>query len=330
MSEMKPTRDGYGHALLELGERRADVVVLDADLARSTRTEWFKDKYPQRFFNAGIAEQNLIGMASGLAISGLVPFATTYAIFISRALDQIRQAVCYGNTNVKIVATHGGLAAAYDGGSHQGLEDLALMRALPNMTVLCPADYNEARQAVLAAAEHEGPVYLRVQKEPVAVFTDPGRRFEIGRGQLLRDGEDLAVVAAGSLAYAGLQVADRLAASGISVRVVQLGTLKPIDANLVRDTARRCRAIVTIEEHNFVGGLYEAVLGVLGGRFATPVEPVAMPDCFGETGGWRELLKKYALDEHGILAAALRALTGSGLEHKVRAHSQDISAPNRG
>jgi transketolase len=304
----RATRDAYGQALLTLGASRADVVVLDADLSRSTRTEWFASKYPARFFNAGIAEQNLVGMAAGLALSGLVPFATTYAIFIGRAVDQIRQAVCYAGSNVKIVATHAGLAASHDGGSHQGTEDLALMRVMPGLTILCPADYDETIAAVCAAADVVGPVYIRLQKEPVPDLPSAIGRFTIGRARLLRDGEDIAIITAGSLASSAVIAADKLTAFGISTRVLQMSTLKPLDTDALHETARRCRVLITVEEHSRTGGLFEAVTAALEGRHGRPISGLGLDESFGETGAWHELLAKFGLDEQGILTAARTAV----------------------
>lgn len=304
----RPTRDAYGHALIELAARDPRVVVLDADLSRSTRTDWFQARYPDRFFNLGIAEANMIGVAAGLAATGKVPFATTYAIFIGRAFDQIRQSVCYAGANVKIVATHGGLAASYDGGSHQGIEDLALMRTLPGMTVLVPADYEEAKEAVYAAAAHTGPVYIRLQKEDVPVFTTPGAPFRIGPARRLREGADVAVFATGALVAESLEAAAALGGEGIAAEVWNVSTLKPLDAAALREAAARCGCVVTAEEHSVIGGLHEAVLAALAGEVQAPVVPVAMADRFGETGPWRALLARFALDSAGIAAAAREAL----------------------
>ena len=304
----RPTRDAYGHALIELAERDQRVVVLDADLSRSTRTEWFQARFPDRFFNLGIAEANMIGVAAGLAAAGKLPFATTYAIFIGRAFDQIRQAVCYAGANVKIVATHGGLAASYDGGSHQGIEDLALMRTLPGMTVLVPADYEQAKEAVFEAAAHVGPVYIRLQKEDVPCLTPPGTPFHIGRAERLVQGNDVALLASGALTAEALAAAETLGAEGIAAEVINLHTLKPLDAAAVREAARRCGCLVTAEEHSIVGGVYEAVLGALAGEILAPVVPVAMQDRFGETGPWRALLARFGLDAEGIHAAACEAV----------------------
>jgi transketolase len=306
--EMKATRDAYGTALIELAEREPRLLVMDSDLSRSTRTDWFMKRFPERFLNLGIAEQNMVGVAAGLAASGFLPFVTTYAIFINRCFDQIRQAVCYAGANVKIVATHAGLAASYDGGSHQGLEDIALMRVLPGMTVLSPADYNEARQAIFAAALHPGPVYIRLQKEPVPVVTDPDTPFVIGPARVLAEGGDVALIATGSMVARALEAAGVLAAQGIGAAVVAVATLKPLDGATIRKVVERCGCAVTVEEHNSIGGLHEAVTGAIGGAVAAPVVPVAMHDRFGETGGWHELLEAFDLTGASIAATAMDAI----------------------
>ena len=309
MSEAKATRDAYGDALLELGASRSDVIVLDADLSRSTRTEWFRELYPERFINVGIAEQNLIGIAAGLAMAGFIPFATTYAIFIGRAFDQIRQAVAYGSANVKIVATHAGLAASHDGGSHQGNEDLALMRVLPGMTVLSPADYLEAKEAVLAAASHVGPVYVRLQKEPLPIITRTAQSFRIGRAQALRRGRDVALIATGSLVSQALEAAKTLACSGIQAEVLNVSTIKPLDVETITEVLGRCGCGVVIEEHSAIGGLYEAVAGALGRDLSCRLASIGMRDQFGKTGHWNELLTHFGLTSPAIVEAA-RHLVG--------------------
>lgn len=305
----RATRDAYGHALIELAAARPEVVVLDADLSRSTRTEWFAERYPARFYNTGIAEQNMFGVAAGMALTGLVPFATTYSIFIARALDQIRQAICYNRANVKLVATHAGLAASYDGGSHQGTEDVAFLRVLPGMTILCPADYAEAYAAVGAAADHAGPVYIRLQKEAVDDLPAAAAPFTIGRARLLHDGEDLAIITAGGLASHALAAAEDLARDGIFVRVLQCSTLKPLDTDALHDTARRCRVLITAEEHNVIGGLHEAVMTALGGRYPVFAHALGLEERFGESGSWAQLLEHFGLDRRGMVAAARRVLS---------------------
>jgi transketolase len=300
----RATRDAYGHALLELGASHEQLIVLDADLSRSTRTEWFKQRYPDRFINMGIAEQNMIGVAAGLSLAGLLPYATTYAIFIGRAYDQIRQAVAFGRTNVKIVATHAGLAASHDGGSHQGIEDLALMRVLPGMTVLSPADYAQAKAAVIAAALHAGPVYIRLQKEPVPDITEDDQVFEIGRAHCLRAGRDVALIATGSLVSRALDAAALLARSGIEAEVINVSTIKPLDVATISAAIQRCKCAVVAEEHSSVGGLFEAVAAAMSSRPGCRLQSVGMPDCFGDTGHWNELLEQFGLTAAAIEVAA--------------------------
>lgn len=310
---MKATRDAYGHALLALGAENGRVVVLDSDLSRSTRTDWFLDRFPGRHFNMGIAEANMIGVAAGMAMSGLIPFATTYSIFIGRAFDQIRQAVCYANANVKIVATHGGLSASHDGGSHQGIEDLALMTALPNMTVLNPADYSDAYEAIFAAAEHQGPVYIRLSK--FASLDLERKGFKIGPPRLLRDcvGEpDVAILSTGVLVGEALASAAILQAAGVQARVFEVGTLKPTPAAEIRQIAHAAKLVVTVEEHSVHGGLFAAVAAALAGVARPPVCAIAVPDTFGATGEWGELLSAYRLTAPHIAAAVTTGLTAQG------------------
>jgi len=321
LTEMQATRDAYGRALIELGARRDDLIVLDADLSRSTRTEWFQQAFPERFINVGIAEQNLIGMAAGLALGGMLPFATTYAIFIARALDQIRQAVAFPRLNVKIVATHAGLAASHDGGSHQGTEDVALMRAIPGMTVIAPCDYESAYQAVLAMADYPGPVYMRLQKEASPVITARGTPFEIGRVRLLREGSDVALAVYGTLVPDALEAATRLADHSISTAVLDVATIKPLDVVTLLSVAEKVHHIVTIEEHSVTGGLRDAVAVACSG-LPVRVDGIGLEDTFGESGPWLALRHKYGMDADGIVAFVSRQLaatttppTGDGHKH---------------
>jgi transketolase len=302
-------RDAYGEALIELGNSNPRIVVLDADLSRSTYTSQFGQQFPNRFFNVGIAEQNLVGVAAGLSMTGLVPFATTYAIFIGRAFDQIRQAVCFSGTNVKIIATHAGLAASHDGGSHQGILDIALMRSLPGMIVISPSDYYEARQAVFAAVEHNGPVYIRLQKEPVPILTSPDEMFKIGPAKKLRDGHDVALFATGSMVHPTIIAAETLQQQGIEASVVAVSTLKPIDAATIREVCSACGCFVSAEEHSRYGGLYDSILHVLAGEIRCPSIPIALNDCFGDTGDWQELRIHFGLSSKDIEQAALRAIS---------------------
>jgi transketolase len=302
---MAPTRDGFGRGLLALGERDPRVVVLDADLSRSTRTDGWADRFAHRFYNCGIAEQNMIGMAAGLAAAGWIPFAVTYAIFIGRAFDQIRQSVSYGRQNVKIVGCHAGFAASFDGGSHQGLEDLALMRVLPGLTILSPMDATEAAAAVALAATLEGPVYLRLQKEATADFSANEPPLSLERTLQWGGGTDVALIATGSRVHACLQAAAALERENVTCRVLALGVLKPFDREALRQTARQVRLIVTVEEHMAVGGLYEAVCEALTG-LACRVEPIAAMDGYGQTGAWDELLAKHQMDVAGVVAVVRR------------------------
>lgn len=309
---MRATRDAVADALPALAGRRADIVVLDADLSRSTRTDVFGKAFPDRFFNLGIAEQNLFGMAAGLAASGLVPFATTYAIFLGRGFDQIRQAICFGRASVKILATHAGLAASHDGGSHQAIEDLALMRALPGMTIVSPTDYGQAHAALVAAADHPGPVYLRLQKEPVPVLHDPAEPFPIGPARWLRDGGDVVLIATGAMVHAALEAADLLAGERLSAGVLEVATIKPLDDATVRRAVAQAGCAVVAEEHSRIGGLFDAVLHALRGEIRAPIVPVALDDRFGTTGSWRALLEHFGLTARGIADAARRARALAG------------------
>ncbi len=308
----KATRDAYGDALLELVASRPDVLVLDADLSRSTRTEWVKGKFPDRFINVGIAEQNLIGIAAGLSLAGFVPFATTYAIFVGRAYDQIRQAVAFGQLNVKVVATHAGLAASHDGGSHQGVEDVALMRVLPGMTVLSPADYYEAKKAVHAAAAHDGPVYIRLQKEPVPFVTREDSPFEIGRARILKDGDEVAIFATGSVVADALAAATELETEGISAAVINVSTIKPLDVATVRDCLLRCRSAVVVEEHSHIGGLFEAIAAAMAPYGYGRIVAIGVADRFGDTGEWLELKHSLGLSAERIADSA-RQLARDGV-----------------
>lgn len=302
----RSTRDAYGYTLLDLGEDER-IVVIDSDLSRSTRTEWFAAERPGQFFNAGIAEANMVAMAAGMASVGIIPFVTTYAVFVGRAFDQIRQSVAYAEANVKIVATHSGLAASYDGGSHQGIEDLALMRALPGMTVLSPSDYDEAAKAICRAAEIPGPVYVRLGKEAVPDLPPP---LEIGTGdaRLMRAGGDVAILATGPMVADALQAAEALAAEGVEAAAVDVVALKPLD-RLAVEVAAGCGCAVTVEEHGRTGGLFSALVEALVDHGqVVPVAPVALQDEFGQSGGWHELRQHYGLTAEGIAEAARRTV----------------------
>lgn len=309
MSEMIATRDAYGQTLVELGRENKRVVVLDADLSGSTKTGVFAKEFPERFFNAGIAEANMVGMAAGLAAGGMIPFASTFAVFAAgRAFEQIRQSLAYPKLNVKVVATHAGITVGEDGGSHQAVEDLAIMRALPNMTVLCPADGPETSAAIRAAAEFQGPVYIRLGRSKVPVVFPKDCSFTIGRGATLRQGGDISFVTTGLMTAMALTAAQILEAAGVSARVIHLGTIKPIDAELVLRAARETGAIVTAEEHSVIGGLGSAVCELLAEGCPVPLERVGLQDVFGQSGTGDELLAHYGLTPAHLVEAAERVL----------------------
>lgn len=302
-------RDGFGRALLELGQTNDKVVALTADLSDAIRVQWFAERYPERFFQMGIAEQDMIGTAAGLALVGYIPFATTFAVFsANRANEQIRMAVCYNQANVKIATSHGGLIAGEDGATHQGLEDIAAMRLMPGMTVIVPADAEESRQATLAAASHVGPVYLRFGRLAMEPVGDDGKPFTIGKARILRSGEDVTIIACGTMVAPALAAADRLLAEGVSASVVNMHTIKPLDVDVILEEARRTGCFVTAEEHSIIGGLGSAVAEVLAEHHPVPVIRVGTRDTFGESGPPAELLEKYGLTAEAIREAAHRSL----------------------
>ncbi len=293
---MKATRDAYGEALLELGEKNKEVMVLDADLSKSTKSAKFAEHYPSRFFNMGISEADMIGTAAGLATAGKIPFASTFAVFaVGRVYDQIRNSVAYPRLNVKIAGSHGGITVGEDGASHQGLEDLALARVLPNMVVICPADGGEAYRATLEAAKWEGPVYLRLGRPKVPEVIPADTSFKIGKGMELNQGEDLTLVSTGFMTGIALEAVEELVREGVRARVVHLHTLKPLDEELIIKAAKETGLLVTLEEHSIIGGLGSAVAEVVSENSPAVVRRLGMPDCFGESGSPEELLDKYGL-----------------------------------
>lgn len=306
----KQTRQGYVDALLELAAEMPDVVVLDADVAKASRTCDFAAKYPDRFFNCGSAEQNELSVAAGLALEGFVPFATTFAVFVTcRAGDQLRASICYPKANVKIGATHGGISTGGDGASHQACEDIAITRAMPHLTVLVPGDYEEARRATLAAARHPGPVYLRFGRDSYPVVPELHGEFVIGAAKQLREGRDLALVSTGIMAAEVLAAADLLAAEGIQARVLHFPTIKPLDVAPLLAAARETAGFVTAEEHSVIGGLGEAVAATICEHGCPrPVRRVGVKDVFGESGHAAELLDKYGLRAVNIAAEARQLL----------------------
>ena len=303
------TRDAYGATLVEIGNENENLVVLDADLAAATKTGMFKKAHPDRFFDCGIAENNMIGAAVGLALSGKVPFAATFAMFAAgRSYEQVRNSIGYPHANVKIGATHGGITVGEDGATHQCLEDFALMRTVPGMTVICPADAQEARLAVKAAYEMEGPVYLRFGRMAVPVLFDENYKFEIGKGVKLVDGTDVSIIANGVEVEQALLAAEELKNEGISASVINMATIKPLDTELVIEEAKKCGCIVTVEEHSVIGGLGGAVAEALSETYPVPVLKVGTEDCFGRSGPAKELLSKFGLDKDAIIAKVKAAI----------------------
>ena len=315
MSEVKKiaTRDSYGAALVELAQNGADdLVVLDADLAGATKTGTFKKAYPDRHFNCGIAECNMIGVAAGLSTMGLTPFASSFAMFAAgRAFEQIRNSVGYPHLNVKVAASHGGISVGEDGASHQCCEDFALMRTIPGMVVMCPSDDVEAKAAVKAAYAHKGPVYIRLGRLAVPVFHEADSfHFEIGKGEQLTEGSDVAIIATGLMVNEALIAAESLKQQGISARVINLCTIKPLDEELVLKAARECGKVITCEEHNIIGGLGEAVAGLLGEKCPTKLRRIGVNDEFGHSGPAVALLKQFGLSAEHIEEVAKELVKG--------------------
>ena len=308
MAEVKKiaTRDSYGSALKELGGLHDDLIVFDADLAGATKTGTFKKAFPDRHFNCGIAEGNMIAAAAGAATMGLVPFASSFAMFAAgRAFEQVRNSIGYPHLNVKIGATHGGISVGEDGASHQCCEDFALMRSIPGMVVMSPADDVEARAAVKAAYEHKGPVYLRFGRLAVPVFHDEAAfKFEIGKGEVLQDGTDVAIIANGLMVNEAIEAGAALKEAGISARVINLCTIKPLDEELVLKAAQECGKVITCEEHSIIGGLGETVCALLSEKRPTPVRRIGVNDEFGHSGPAAALLKQFGLSAEHIVEAA--------------------------
>ena len=304
MSDIKKiaTRESYGNALAELGTEHKDIVVLDADLAEATKTGVFKKAHPERFIDCGIAESNMMGVAAGLAAAGMVPFASSFAMFAAgRAFEQVRNSIGYPHLNVKIGATHAGISVGEDGATHQCNEDIALMRTIPGMVVINPSDDIEAKAAVKAAYEHQGPVYLRFGRLAVPVINDrPDYKFELGKGVVLREGKDLTIIATGLPVNNCLEAAEKLAADGIDAKVINIHTIKPLDEELVTAAAKETGKVVTVEEHSVIGGLGSAVCDVLAEKAPTKVMKIGINDTFGESGPAVELIKKYGLDSESI------------------------------
>ena len=308
-TEKKDTRSGFGAGLAELADKNPNVMALCADLIGSLKMEKFIEKAPERFVQTGIAEANMMGIAAGLATAGKIPFAGTFANFAtSRVLDQVRQSIAYSNKNVKIAASHAGLTLGEDGATHQVLEDIGQMKMLPGMVVINPCDYNQTKQATLAAAEYEGPVYLRFGRPVVPVFIPEDMPFEIGKGILLQEGTDVTIVATGHLVWESLLAADELEKQGISCEIINIHTIKPLDEEIILKSVEKTGKIVTAEEHNYLGGLGESIAGMLARKRPTPQEFVAVQDTFGESGTPAELMHKYKIDSFAVIEAVKRIL----------------------
>ncbi len=311
--EKKATRYGYSEALIEMGAINRNIVALDADLSRSTSSELFKNKFPDRFFNIGVAEQNLLGVAAGLSLMGKIPFASTYSIFASgRAWEQLRTTICYSNLNVKIGGSHGGVLTGPDGASHQALEEFALTRVLPNLTVFVPCDFLEAKKATIAAAEIDGPFYISIVREALPVLTTRETPFIPGQGLLMKEGKDITIIACGSLVYESLQAAIFLENENISARVINIHTLKPLDEKIIIAAAKETEAIVTAEEHEIYGGLGSAVSEVVVKNFPVPLEMVGIEDDFGTSGSPEELMRFFHLKDTDIITAVKKVLARKG------------------
>lgn len=309
VKEKKATRAGFGAGLYELGKNNPDVVALCADLSGSLKINDFIEAFPDRFFQCGIAEANMMGMAAGLTIGGKIPFAATFANFATgRVYDQVRQSICYSGKNVKICASHAGLTLGEDGASHQIMEDIGLMKMLPHMTVINPADYNQTKAATIALAEHEGPAYLRFGRPKVPNFTPEDQTFEIGKAINMREGSDVTIIATGHLVYSALKAAEMLADKKISAEVINLHTIKPLDEEAVLKSVQKTNAVVTAEEHLRNGGMGDSITQLLARKYPLPIEMVAADDTFGESGKPEELLKKYNLDIPDIISAAEKCI----------------------
>ncbi|WP_276496780.1 transketolase family protein [Pontibacter litorisediminis] len=309
-TEKKDTRSGFGDGLLELGRQNPNVVGLCADLIGSLKMGAFQKEFPERFFQVGIAEANMIGLAAGMTIGGKIPFAGTFANFATgRVYDQIRQSVAYSGKNVKICASHAGLTLGEDGATHQILEDIGMMKMLPGMTVINPCDYNQTKAATLAIAEHDGPVYLRFGRPVVPIFTPADQKFEIGKAVMLNEGTDVSIFATGHLVWKAILAGKLLADKGISAEIINIHTIKPLDAEAVLKSVAKTGCVVTAEEHNRIGGLGDSIAQVLVTGKPLPQEYVAVNDTFGESGTPEELMEKYGLTENDIVAAAERAIS---------------------
>lgn len=310
LKENIPTRIGFGEGLKDLGEKYNEIIALGADITKSVSLDLFAEKFPQRFFSFGISEQNIVGVAAGLALNGKIPFFSTYAVFAAlRTTDQIRVSVCYNNLPVKIGGAHAGISVGADGATHQALEDIAVLRALPNITILSPCDATQTRLATIASVEQvKGPVYIRYGREPVPDFTSKNLEFIVGKGQLLVKGSDATIISTGHLTWEAIQASEQLKKQGINVRVINIHTIKPIDKEIIITAAKQTGAIVTAEEHQIIGGLGSAVSEVTSQNYPVPMEFIGMNDCFGESGEPNELLIKYQMKSINIIDAVIKVI----------------------
>jgi len=305
----KDTRSGFGEALLEIGKENTDVFALCADLTGSLKMDAFKKEFPERFIQTGIAEANMIGISAGLALSGKIPFCGSFAVFVTgRVYDQVRMVVAYSNLNVKIIASHAGISVGEDGATHQIMEDIGLMKMLPNMTVINTCDFNQTKAATFAIAKHVGPVYLRFGRPVVPNFTPENQSFEIGKALLLKAGTDVTIIATGHLVWETLVATEQLKEKGIDAEVINIHTIKPLDEETILKSVRKTKCVVTAEEHLRNGGLGDSIAQLLAREFPLPIEMVAVNDCFGESGTPEQLMKKYGLDAPHIIAAVERVI----------------------
>jgi len=314
--KLEATREGYGKGLVELGEKNENVVALSADLPDSTRAIYFKERFPERYFEVGIQEQNMFGIAAGLALAGKIPFASSFACFCERGLDQLRVTVCYSNLNVKICGSHAGLLTGEDGASQMGIEDIAVFRTLPNMKVVMPCDFFEAKKATFAAAETYGPIYIRTIREKTPIITTEEDSFEIGKAEIFRDGSDVTIIACGASVYESLVAARKLEEEGIDARVINNHTIKPLDRNTLVKAARDTGAFVTVEDHQIHGGMGSAVAELIVENYPVPMKMVGIKDKFGESGKSYELWDKYGLSSKFIVEAVENVLKMKGIVSK--------------
>ncbi len=321
-TEKKDTRSGFGAGLLELGRTNPNVVALCADLTGSLKMDAFQKEFPQRFFQVGIAEANMMGIAAGLTIGGKIPFTGTFANFSTgRVYDQIRQSIAYSNKNVKICASHAGLTLGEDGATHQILEDIGMMRMLPHMTVICPCDYNQTKAATIAIANHIGPVYLRFGRPSWPVFTSPDEKFEIGKALVMNEGNDVTIFGTGHLVWKAIEAGEKLAQMGIDAEIINIHTLKPLDEKAVLKSVKKTKCVVTAEEHQVNGGLGDAICHVLSKNFPAPIEIIGVNDSFGESGTPEQLLEKYGLTSSNIVAAVEKVMARKNIGNGVGIHA---------